>query len=514
MMLVLVSVVMATILATAYLASRDNSAPISNNIANAASARWAALSGLQTAVAILQTETDWRTNHVNGKLLDNYPLAGALVTVELRDIVLDGPPTSTSENLEVSVTADVAGITQVAVATAFVPLVTPGNALCNDLREFAIFVDDLTMSDQATVTRWPMAPQTALGRRVLIGTQSTSSGSIQLGDSAACLDTTLYYEAGASASMFVNSTATPVDLVALPDEIPMPYAPGPGVTYPSTTSSDLDLDEDVRVYTSNKRYDDVTLLDSQMTLQGNVTFIVEDDSSIEGSTIYIDGNVTMVLFDDVYMTMESSIELLAGAKLAIYFGDEFELHDGYIGDVRPDDVRDNSGTAPAMDLTRIVMYSIDNSDGDSRYLHLSQNSVVKGTIYAPTMDVRIEDDSALYGSVACDDMVMTENAALFYDHALDLRTGYSNTASPLFESDGDIKSTFLTLGQFNPAVLESIAGAMNIQIMAFGETYGPAPADPPPPPPEAPTPRPVPVTFHIVSFGTDMHLAEEAQSNG
>ncbi len=46
MLLVIVSLMMATIMATAYLASRDNSAAIGQNIASAAAARWSATTGL------------------------------------------------------------------------------------------------------------------------------------------------------------------------------------------------------------------------------------------------------------------------------------------------------------------------------------------------------------------------------------------------------------------------------------------------------------------------------------
>ncbi len=79
MMLVLVSLAMASILATAYMVSRDNAVAITSNNTAAMQARWAALSAFETTTALLQTETDWRLNHVNGMLLDGYEIAGAKV---------------------------------------------------------------------------------------------------------------------------------------------------------------------------------------------------------------------------------------------------------------------------------------------------------------------------------------------------------------------------------------------------------------------------------------------------
>ena len=68
MLLVMVSIAVASILASAYLVSRDNSLAISRNSVAATQARWAAMSGLEMAIAILQTKTNWRTNHIDGML--------------------------------------------------------------------------------------------------------------------------------------------------------------------------------------------------------------------------------------------------------------------------------------------------------------------------------------------------------------------------------------------------------------------------------------------------------------
>ena len=94
MLLVLISLMMATILTTAYLASRDNSAAIGSNVASAAAARWTANSGLDFGVAILETNATWRTSHVGGRLLSNYAMAGGTFDLDLQDIATGLPPTA------------------------------------------------------------------------------------------------------------------------------------------------------------------------------------------------------------------------------------------------------------------------------------------------------------------------------------------------------------------------------------------------------------------------------------
>ncbi|MDP6601968.1 MAG: hypothetical protein QGH76_06690, partial [Phycisphaerales bacterium] len=61
MMLVMVAILVTGGMALAYFGSRDNSIAIGVNVEAAARARVAAESGLDLAVAILETDSDWRT---------------------------------------------------------------------------------------------------------------------------------------------------------------------------------------------------------------------------------------------------------------------------------------------------------------------------------------------------------------------------------------------------------------------------------------------------------------------
>jgi hypothetical protein len=525
MMMVLVSLALATILASAYLASRDNSLVIGQNAAASAAARWAALSAMETTVAVLQTETDWRTTHTNGVLLDDFPLAGAAITITIRDLETDAPPTATSEFLEVTAKASVdidsdgaADGIQATTFQAYVPTVA-GDRVSIDLAEFAIFVEDnVTLNDTATVARWATAPLGPLGQRIVLGTQATSSSSIEVLDNAACIDTTAYYESGASSSLVVNATGPPILEVEQPFEIPFWPGPGPGVPDPGGPAPpDLQLGSgDSVTITSDKRFDDIIVEDAELTLQGDITVVSDDIFEIDDqSKVIIDGNVTIVAFRDFEVKDQSAIELLDGATLTVFIGDDIEIRNGYIGEQRPDDVRDPTGNAPYMDPLRIKIYSIDHTSVDTYLWIIRLNSVVKASIYGRPVELRINDDSAVYGRVAVRDVRFTGTSGLFYDHSIDEHQGYSNPDSLLINgSTGNLDSTFLGLTSLDPGAIQAMADATDTYIHANGTTSVPITAAPiDPPGPGDPTPRPVPVEYAITTFGMDMGQWERANAD-
>ncbi|MHC4429662.1 MAG: DUF7305 domain-containing protein [Planctomycetota bacterium] len=525
MMMVLVSLALATILASAYLASRDNSLAISRNSTAAAAARWSALSALETSVAILQTETDWRTNHTSGVVLENYPLGNALITITARDQETDAPPTDTSEYLELTATASVdidgdgaADGIQVATFEAYVPILSGARAAIG-LSEFAIFTDDeIVMSDSATVARWATAPLSAMGRRIALGTQATASNSIDLNDNAACIDTTVYHQRGASGDLVGNATGPPIDLVEQEFEIPFWPGPGPGVADPGgPTPPDLDPGPgDSITITSDDRFDDIIVEEAQLTLQGNITVVCDGIFEIDDqSKCYIDGHVTVVAFEDFEVKDESFIELRDGATLTVFVGDDVEIRNGYIGEERPNGDRDHTGNAPYMDPLRIRYYSIDHTPVDSRFWILNNNSVMKGSVYGHPVQLRIYGNSAVYGRVAARDLRITNTSGLFYDHSLDERQGYTNPESMLInQSNGEIEDPFLTLTQLDQAQLQMLADTTGAAIHVNGEITLPTGGVPPDPPnPDDPTPRPVQVMYGITTFGMDMSQWERDHAN-
>ena len=252
-----------------------------------------------------------------------------------------------------------------------------------------------------------------------------------------------------------------------------------------------------------------------LTIQGDLLIVAERDLKVDsGGRVIIDGRVELVVYRDLLLT-DGTIELMPDATLTIYIGDDLELNRSYIGDAA-DDTRDNTGAASYFDTTNIAIHSMDTLLETARLWELSMNSVVKGSLYAPTADLAVADDSALYGRVAAERVTVNMNGAIFYDHALDPRRGYTSVDTDIFTQTGDIDPAFLGMSSLDPANLVALADSRQIFILAGGEILGMGPPVVPPPPPTDPTPRPVPVDFTLSGFGSTMTQWEhrETQEGG
>ncbi len=512
MMLVMVSVAMASILATAYLVSRDNSVAISRNSTASMQARWAALSAFETTVALLQTETDWRLNHVNGMLLDGYQLAGATVTVTALDREKNTAPDADSEYLRILSVAEVdlnndgtPDARQSTVFLVYVPVVTEPRVSVG-LDEFAVFVrETFTMRNNSTMTRWATAPLNNLGGRINIGTHAQTSNAISMLDNSACIDCTVYHPDSASGTLINDASGPAVGESGLPFDIPLPNSPSTGEAWPSGGVPDLILDGSATTVTGSDRFDDVVLSNGSVwTLLGDLTIVVEDALSLTaGSKIVVDGNVKLVVFDNTVLT-DSSIELTPGSALQIYSAKDIVLTDAYIGEERADDTRDNTGNEEYMDPLDIRIFQAGLPF--TRLWRLQGNSVIKGTVHTRTIDFEIMNESALYGRFAGKTLTLLDNAGFFYDSSLDEQVGYTNPDSGLYDASGDLISAFTSAFTLNDSSLQTLADTTSKTILANGVTIASSTAPPPPPPPAAgdPTPRPVRIQTTLVTFGPDM----------
>ncbi len=523
MMLVMVSVAMASILATAYLVSRDNSVAISRNSAASLQARWAALSALETTVALLQTKTDWRLNHVNVMLLDGYQLAGATVTVTALDLEKNSAPDADSEYLRVLAVAEVdlnndgtPDARQSTVFLVYVPVVTEPRVSVG-LDEFAVFArNTLTMRNDSTLTRWATSPLNSLGGRINIGTHAQNSGAISILDNSACIDCTVYYPDGASGTLINEASGPAVGENSLPFNIPLPYSPGPGVAMPSGGMPSFNLNGSATTVMTSDRFNDIIVSNGSVwTLRGDLTIVAEDDLLLTaGSKIVVDGNVKLVVFDDATLT-DASIELTPGSTLVFYSADDIVLTDAYIGEERTDNTRDNTGNEEYMDPLDIRIYEFEAGMASSRIWQLQGNSVVKATVHTDAVNLRIMSDSALYGRFCGKTLTLSGNAGLFYDSSLDEQVGYTNPDSGLYDVSGDLLSAFKTSFTLSEMSLQTLADATGTTILANGMAKETLIAPPPPPAlgPGDPTPRPVQVQTTLVTFGPDMSVWEHPNSD-
>lgn len=517
MLLVLIALMLGTILTSAYLFSRDNSAAIGANVAASTSAKWAASSGLDFATTLLQTEANWRTLHTNGKLLENFALAGGTIDIDLLDLATNAPPTAGTEDVRITVTGIANGVRQAAVANVFVSAM-PG-AIDLDLSEFAIFATDrIRLADTAKVTRWPKAPLSDLGMRIKYGTRAITAGSVEFSGGSATIDTTVFKRADASSSLISNTASPALTSVTVADPIPMPNSPDSGVSEPFFIPlyPNVSLSSSTTTLNANRRANSLVMTSAVETITGNRT-IVSDTSYVLGfnSKMIIDGHVKLVVFGDLAL-QSSSIELEPGSTLQIWVRNMFIVDDSYIGDIRADAIRDNSGNAAYSHPERVEIYGMALSATNPNW-YLTKNSVIKGSIYAPRVLYQISDSSALYGRVAAHRVSLDKTSALFYDHALDRRLGYANSSSSIYQSDGRIKPEIRTLSSLDPSLLASLIALTGGTITTIVGGLGSLLTPPPPPspivmPPGATSsPRPNKVTVTVRRMGPSIAAIENAE---
>ena len=511
MMLVLISLGTATILTTAYISSRDTSATIGENVASAATARWCAASGLELGVAVLETETDWRTAHDNGVIINDYVLGDGTLDVLVEDIETGAPPTETTTAVRITSIATSNGVTQVASAMAQVQPGGESSGVDVDLSEFAVFTSGIaTFTGSATITRWPTAPTSALGERISIGTRNANPSAIAFQNSAAAIDTTVYYGPAASASVITTAGGPPLQLKGLLDNIPLPDAPTPPTTAAATVG-ELRL-SGAMTLAGDAKYDKIEIDggSGRLNLNGNITVVTLDDFRLKPDAgVIVDGNVTIVVADDLELDTNSFIELKDGATLKIFVNGDATARDTYVGALRADrSVRDTSGELPYMNPERIRIFTPSTGVTAS----VAQKSVINASIYGSRLTLNVSDTSAIYGRVACRHLTLSGQATIFYDHALDSGTGFTNEQSALYDEDGRLKAGVTTLANLNSSTLQSLADALAVSISTIfgllnpvGGSGGGAVAVGP----SDPTPRTVTVEVGCRVEGQDFNDWEE-----
>ncbi|HWB18815.1 MAG TPA: hypothetical protein VG711_00825 [Phycisphaerales bacterium] len=508
-LLVLISLMMATILTSAYLASRDNSSLIGDNVAAAAKARWAASSGLEMSVAVLQTETSWRTSHVNGKLIDDLNVDGALVDVDLLDMQTNAPPTLSTTTVKITTTAVADGVTQTSSAIASIQ---PDDSEVDiGLTEFTAFgKESVSAKDQAVFARWETAPMSKLGHPIYVGTQSLSSGAVSIDNGAAIIDGYIFASNTASASLISSASTTPVVRENVKSVIPLPSGPSAPL-YVGLYGAALAVTAGTTNVASSVAKTSVDVNSGGvLNIQDGVTLNIKTYLHVNpGGKIVINGNVVISVKKDMQI-QQGSIELMPNAVLLLFVTEDILADQSYLGDLRADSSRDNSGSASYVDPSTIQVYS--TNVANSTEWRFRDNTVAKGLYYAPNRKLRIEDNSAIYGSVAAQQVEVTDNGAIFYDPALDSAIGYTNPKSALYNPDGTIISSVLSLLSLDQLSLSTLSTATSLQVKSRGKVVSGFTVV------DAglrgslnendPTPRPVQVDFNMDTFGSDTSIDE------
>lgn len=487
----------------AYVASRDTSVAIARNAQLAADARSIAAVGMDVAKQLLRSsQTSWRRNHVNGRLLTNYSIDGGTVTVDLVDIRkrTANPsgnvwPDDATTEVEVAVASQRNGATWRSVAHMSIPSVVKG--------EYAIFANKIMVVDGSYnfIGRWPNAPMSAQKLRVNIGTQADLAAwstvfpwlgtgiwlqggcrfeSEVAGSDPADPDSTkatwIYYPhstsgiivQGSSASSVAAKRMDPQDSIRMVSPPPAPSASGGFTNYtsnyvlngvtqtlspfrvkatfiPQLFTRNFEVRGNSTVTLNGGTYEvwgSWVLRDSRIIINGDVRFVVNPNLALTGldwqnSTVEINPNSTLEVYNGYSMDVRNCwiggrrqylCTNPATGTTASFDGDPHRR--AWFGQFTPNDCYATAPSSPQyMEPWRVRFYPM-SQFLSSFFLWDVRDTSLVGSMFLPTNPIRLYGRSQVYGRVACNHLLVYDQACFYYDHALDLVTGFTEGRAP------------------------------------------------------------------------------------
>lgn len=495
MMLVMVAILVTGGMAVAYFGSRDNSIAISTNVASSSSARVVAESGLDIAVAILETNADWRNSHVEGVILDEYQIGEGTISITIIDAETDSPPTETTLEVLITVASTVEGRTQYTEASA--TIIPDDDEFDVDYSEFAIFAKNrISVQGASSVQNWAASPMSSQ-HAIQIGTLSTSPMSVQINSLNQQNILSLHAPEHASSMISTSSTFTTEFTDALPYlQPPAPPSDVRGFSFTLAPDSEEEDDDDdeltrwVERFISNDSHSNKYF--SQTTSIQEGSYELDEFELTPNQNIVIDGDVTLIVRDDLVMT-NANITLAKDATLTIHIGGDVDIQSSYIGN-------EDSTTQAWMDPSRVQLYGHGDDDWN-----ISGRSTLKAELYAPTSDINISGFSTICGRLAGEDVSLRGASRVLYDQTLN-NGGFADSDSGLYDDDGSLISEIRQLTELNPALLNSIETAITVfdddnDEFQFGSYRTPWNTEP--------TNRPHEVVYVLLVYGVDTGRWEE-----
>ncbi len=443
LMLVMVAILVTGGMAVAYFGSRDNSIAISSNIEAAAKARAVAESGLDLAVAILETDSDWRTQHVDGVILDAFAFSGGTITLTVTDSETNLPPTESTDKVEVTILSSIDGITQTTQATA--TIIPDEEEFDVDYSEFALFTQSqLTIRDVASVQQWNASPLHSQANPVRIGTLATNPLAVQIHTWNGNNEIQLHTITNAS-SMISNTISSSHEI---PKTAPFPQPPNPPRdAKPFELENDTDNASSFAQWARdfshgfNKRFSNHS---NQIDIHEG-SYEVESLQVESNQQVVIHGDVTLTITNDLTLNA-TSIELAEDATLTVHIGGDVDINSSYLGNTEH---TTNSWSDPS----RIQLFGHNATNWD-----LGGITTIKGEIYAPESDVELSGLSTMCGRIASDEVTLRGASRLLYDQTLD-NGGYADESSSLYNDDGTFIDGLQQLMRLDPILIDSLQQA-------------------------------------------------------
>ena len=450
-MLVVCGTAAAVIVVAAYVVGRQDAPRVGDNMISGAEARFAAETGIDLAVAVMEDPgLNWRTAHVGGVLIDEYDFGPGSISVSLID--LEGNvPTAETEYAVMIATGDCGGLRQSAAASVYQPV--PSTEVDVDLSEFAIFASQsIGVTNNGVVTRWKRAPKSTLGEPIRLATTSTAAGAVNVSSGGKVIDGQLFARGDAAAGVLANTVgaAGALDRVNVTNNqsLPFPAAPTPltlGILNsltpnPVVTSS--------WVVGTSRRYQNVTVDTGGLLAfaSDGLTNVITGDLELDdGGRMTIDKRINLVVQGNVRVLDDAAIEILDGGALNLWVGGDLRIDGGIVG-MPVANVRAYASRRAMSDADvyaspeHFACYKLPGSAAGTRW-EVRNRGFACGRFHAKDCDVMIDGEAAIFGHVAARRVEVKNQSALFYDHQLDRGLGYSNPASRLFSGERSLRTT-------------------------------------------------------------------------
>jgi hypothetical protein len=196
------------------------------------------------------------------------------------------------------------------------------------------------------------------------------------------------------------------------------------------------------------------LRDSRIIINGDVRFVVNPNLALTGldwqnSTVEINPNSNFEVYNGYSMDVRSCwigprvqyacTNPSTGAVTA-FDGDPHRT--GWFGQFTPNDCHAVAPSSPQyMEPWRVRLYPM-SQFLSSFFLWDVRDTAVVGSMFLPTNPIRLFGRTEVYGRVASNHLLIYDTASFYYDHALDLVTGFTEGHAP--SRGGDPETMFPT----------------------------------------------------------------------
>ena len=460
LMLVVVTLGMATVLTTSFVMSRENTPQIATAAQDRVRTEWSARSAANLVQAVMETHAAWKPAANAGALIKGMSWNGAVVAVAVTD--LEGGTVEEEETNILMTVSAVAGGVETVVQRVMIERETGTyeEALDPQLNEFGVFaIQRVEMDASAKIGLWPLSPSVRAGEQGKLGVGFDSASGLSIPNNSMPYSSSVYTPPGSNLSLeaalsgqSITASELPVHVWTTAVERPasmtgLPDAPG---------SRFLGLPVDVDVYSDGPvasghypRRLRIQNADVEFDAAGGPISVEGEDGSgdslrIENSVVRVKGDVEMMVLDDLEI-QDSAIILEQDATLTVYVGADVDISDSIINTeeaLYANGSRSKDDIAAWSDPRRVrflqLIESMPEEDDDEIEFQVRDRSLVVGSLHAPMSRTIIDNDSAVLGRLTSKNLLMESGARLLLDPVFDNKMGLTEPETcSLYDEHGD-----------------------------------------------------------------------------